>query len=120
MNATLKARSILTAAFFLATATIAACSQAAANPTSGAASARSADRATTEESSDAESPDSTRHERELRETIAREVGGLDKLTVPPDDASIPVPPNDPARPGRYQTGCRAWARRPAPALPRSR
>lgn len=39
----------------------------------------------------------------LRSYIARQVGGLDKLTVPPDDASIPVAPEDPARPGRYDT-----------------
>jgi hypothetical protein len=40
---------------------------------------------------------------ELRDYIAGQVGGIDKLTVPPDDASIPVPPDDPNRPGRYQT-----------------
>ncbi len=40
---------------------------------------------------------------ELRAYIDRQVGGLDKLKVPPDDASIPVPPDDPARPGRYKT-----------------
>jgi hypothetical protein len=39
----------------------------------------------------------------LREFIARQVGGLDKLTVPPDDVSIPLPPDDPLRPGRYRT-----------------
>ena len=39
----------------------------------------------------------------LRHYIARQVGGLEKLTVPPDDASIPVPPEDPTRPGRYET-----------------
>lgn len=39
----------------------------------------------------------------LRNYIARQVGGLDKLTVPPDDASIPVPADDPQRPGRYDT-----------------
>jgi hypothetical protein len=39
----------------------------------------------------------------LRAAIARQVGGLDKLMVPPDDASIPLPPEDPARPGRYAT-----------------
>jgi cytochrome c peroxidase len=40
---------------------------------------------------------------ELRELIARQVGGLDKLEVPADDASIPLPPDDPSRPGRYRT-----------------
>jgi cytochrome c peroxidase len=40
---------------------------------------------------------------ELRRFIARQVGGLDKLEVPNDDASIPLPPEDPKRPGRYKT-----------------
>lgn len=40
---------------------------------------------------------------QLRDFIARQVGGLDKLTVPSDDASIPLPPEDPMRPGRYKT-----------------
>ena len=40
---------------------------------------------------------------ELRKFIARQVGGLEKLKVPADDASIPLPPEDPARPGRYRT-----------------
>ncbi|MES1175786.1 MAG: cytochrome c peroxidase [Myxococcales bacterium] len=40
---------------------------------------------------------------QLRDLIATRVGGLDKLKVPPDDASIPLPPEDPARPGRYRT-----------------
>lgn len=40
---------------------------------------------------------------QLRELIARQVGGLDKLKVPLDDASIPLPPDDPGRPGRYKT-----------------
>lgn len=39
----------------------------------------------------------------LREFIAQQVGGLDKLKVPADDVSIPLPPEDPERPGRYQT-----------------
>ncbi|HKO92029.1 MAG TPA: cytochrome c peroxidase [Polyangiaceae bacterium] len=39
----------------------------------------------------------------LREYIASQVGGLDKLEVPSDDASIPLPPEDPSRPGRYRT-----------------
>src|SRR4051794_33742031 len=39
----------------------------------------------------------------LRDLIAHQVGGLDKLTVPADDASIPLPPEDPSRPGRYRT-----------------
>ncbi len=39
----------------------------------------------------------------LRDFIDRQVGGIAKLMVPPDDASIPVPPEDPARPGRYKT-----------------
>jgi hypothetical protein len=40
---------------------------------------------------------------QLRELIAAQVGGLDKLKVPDDDASIPLPPDDPTRPGRYRT-----------------
>lgn len=40
---------------------------------------------------------------QLREFIATQVGGLDKLTVPVDDASLPLPPEDPSRPGRYRT-----------------
>lgn len=40
---------------------------------------------------------------QLREFIATQVGGLDKLKVPADDASIPLPPEDPSRPGRYRT-----------------
>jgi cytochrome c peroxidase len=39
----------------------------------------------------------------LRSFIAGQVGGLDKLKVPSDDASIPLPPEDPTRPGRYRT-----------------
>src|SRR5262249_2263506 len=39
----------------------------------------------------------------LREYIAEQLGGLDKLTVPPNDEAIPLPPEDPARPGRYKT-----------------
>jgi cytochrome c peroxidase len=39
----------------------------------------------------------------LRELIARQVGGLEKLRVPADDASLPLPPEDPMRPGRYKT-----------------
>jgi len=40
---------------------------------------------------------------QLREFIATQVGGLDKLKVPADDSSIPLPPEDPSRPGRYRT-----------------
>jgi cytochrome c peroxidase len=39
----------------------------------------------------------------MRTFIGSQVGGLDKLTVPSDDAGIPVPPDDPMRPGRYKT-----------------
>ena len=39
----------------------------------------------------------------LRQFIGQQVGGIDKLKVPPDDASIPLPPDDPVRPGRYRT-----------------
>lgn len=39
----------------------------------------------------------------LRAFIAKQVGGLDKLKVPADDSSIPLPPEDPERPGRYET-----------------
>jgi hypothetical protein len=47
---------------------------------------------------------------ELRGYIGHQVGGIQKLVVPPDNASIPVPPPPPALPGypandpyRYQT-----------------
>jgi cytochrome c peroxidase len=40
---------------------------------------------------------------QLRALIAQRVGGLEKLKVPADDASIPLPPEDPSRPGRYRT-----------------
>jgi hypothetical protein len=39
----------------------------------------------------------------LRAFIAKQVGGLDKLKVPADDSAIPLPPEDPNRPGRYAT-----------------
>jgi cytochrome c peroxidase len=39
----------------------------------------------------------------LRAFIAQQVGGLEKLQVPADDSSIPLPPEDPSRPGRYRT-----------------
>jgi len=39
----------------------------------------------------------------LRAFIAEQVGGLDKLKVPANDSSIPLPPADPKRPGRYAT-----------------
>ncbi len=44
-----------------------------------------------------------RARRATREFIGTQVGGIAKLTVPPDDLSIPVPPDDPQRPGRYKT-----------------
>jgi cytochrome c peroxidase len=40
---------------------------------------------------------------QLRGFIAHQVGGLHKLKVPADDSSIPLPPEDPNRPGRYRT-----------------
>ncbi len=39
----------------------------------------------------------------LRALIARQVGGLDKMRVPAEDAAIPLPPEDPSRRGRYET-----------------
>lgn len=39
----------------------------------------------------------------LRALIARQVGGLEKLKVPAENAAIPLPPEDPSRPGRYKT-----------------
>lgn len=39
----------------------------------------------------------------LRARIARQVGGLETLRVPSNDSSIPLPPADPKRPGRYET-----------------
>src|SRR5690242_15591572 len=38
----------------------------------------------------------------VRAFIGAQVGGIAKLAVPPDDSSIPVPPDDPKRPGRYK------------------
>ncbi len=38
----------------------------------------------------------------VRTFIGTQVGGIAKLTVPAE-AAIPVPPDDPARPGRYKT-----------------
>jgi cytochrome c peroxidase len=51
----------------------------------------------------AEEREDTPQAPSLRQYINDQVGGLDKLKVPPDNASIPVPPDDPARPGRYKT-----------------
>jgi len=39
----------------------------------------------------------------MRDYIGQQVGGIAKLTVPPTDDAIPVPPDDPMRPGRYKT-----------------
>lgn len=39
----------------------------------------------------------------VRDFIGQQVGGLAKLMVPPSDEAIPVPPDDPMRPGRYKT-----------------
>ncbi|MFO0578068.1 MAG: cytochrome c peroxidase [Polyangia bacterium] len=39
----------------------------------------------------------------VRDFIGQQVGGVAKLTVPPTDDAIPVPPDDPMRPGRYKT-----------------
>jgi hypothetical protein len=39
----------------------------------------------------------------VRAFIGQQVGGLANLTVPPSDDAIPVPPDDPMRPGRYKT-----------------
>ena len=39
----------------------------------------------------------------VRDFIGQQVGGIARLTVPPTDDGIPVPPDDPARPGRYKT-----------------
>jgi hypothetical protein len=51
----------------------------------------------------AASADESNSPAHLRRFIDQQVGGLDKLKVPPDNASIPVPPDDPARAGRYIT-----------------
>jgi hypothetical protein len=40
---------------------------------------------------------------QLRRFIDEQVDGIAKLKVPADNASMPVPPDDPARPGRYKT-----------------
>jgi hypothetical protein len=48
--------------------------------------------------------DGLRHEATpLRALIARQVGGLKKLQVPAEDTAIPLPAEDPNRPGRYKT-----------------
>jgi cytochrome c peroxidase len=39
----------------------------------------------------------------VRAFIDKQVGGLANLKVPPSDDAIPVPPDDPMRPGRYKT-----------------
>lgn len=39
----------------------------------------------------------------VRAFIGQQVGGLANLTVPPSDDALPVPPDDPMRPGRYTT-----------------
>jgi Di-haem cytochrome c peroxidase len=39
----------------------------------------------------------------VRDFIGQQVGGIAKLKVPATDDAIPVPPDDPARPGRYKT-----------------
>jgi cytochrome c peroxidase len=49
------------------------------------------------------SADESNSPTQLRRFIDQQVGGLDKLKVPADNASIPVPPDDPSRPGRYKT-----------------
>ena len=41
--------------------------------------------------------------KSLRDFIAQQVGGLDNLKVPGDDSAIPLPQEDPSRPGRYKT-----------------
>ncbi len=41
--------------------------------------------------------------RLVRNFLGSQVGGLEKLMVPVTDAEIPLPPEDPARPGRYKT-----------------
>src|SRR4051812_11293094 len=48
-------------------------------------------------------PDMVLESEAVRTLIGTQVGGLAKLTVPPDDTSIPVPPDDTTRPGRYKT-----------------
>jgi cytochrome c peroxidase len=40
---------------------------------------------------------------QLRAFVAQQVGGLEKLKVPADDSVIPLPKEDPNRPGRYKT-----------------
>ena len=52
-------------------------------------------------SSDA--PTDSQGPQAIRTFIGKQVGGLGNLMVPADDDSIPVPPDDPMRPGRYKT-----------------
>lgn len=40
---------------------------------------------------------------QLRAFIAEQVGGIEKLMVPASNDALPLPPDDPARPRRYQT-----------------
>ena len=40
---------------------------------------------------------------DLRQYISDQVGGIRKLQVPARNEDIPVPPDDPARPGRFKT-----------------
>jgi cytochrome c peroxidase len=47
--------------------------------------------------------DNDRGRGELRQFIARQVGGIDKLKVPATNADIPVPPGPAAQPDRYDT-----------------
>lgn len=46
---------------------------------------------------------------DLRAFIASQVGGLERLKVVADDSAIPLPPEDPDRPGRYrQTAAKSY------------
>ena len=56
-----------------------------------------------EESVDAVSQALRNDPGSLRDFIAQQVGGLDNLKVPADNDAIPLPPEDPSRPGRYKT-----------------
>jgi hypothetical protein len=47
--------------------------------------------------------DSEHGRGELRQFIARQVGGIDKLIVPATNAEIPVPPGPATQPDRYDT-----------------
>src|SRR5205823_2235744 len=121
MSPTPRIQAIITAGITLAITAIAACSQAMVDPspetkdavlavatsaadTGGAAHPDPSIAGQAEQASnDRREADDDDGASQLRRFIGRQAGGIDKLRVPPDDAAIPLPPEDPTRPGRYRT-----------------